>query len=245
MFRLAYMLVFVLIYFIISIPVLLFSELLGLFSKKARAVICRGYVIFGFRAVAILIGVRTTYIGLENIPEDEAVLFVGNHVGTFDIILTYPVLKNQCGFISKKEFKKIPLFSWLMRNIYCLFLDRSDIKQGLGIILKAIEQVKSGTSMFIFPEGTRSRDGKVHDFKEGSLKIATKSPCRIIPVAIQNTDAIFEKQAPRLKKADVTIIFGEPIDPSAMQRDEQKFLGRQVHDNIQQLIEAHPMGSLE
>ena len=119
-----------------------------------------------------------------------------------------------------------------MIQVRCLFLDRDNIKEGLKLILKAVEDIKSGVSLFIFPEGTRSKDGNIAEFKEGSLKIATKAGCPIVPVAFSNTSAIFEDHFPFIKAAKVTIEFGKPIYVNELDKEEQKHIGKKVHDLI-------------
>lgn len=101
-----------------------------------------------------------------------------------------------------------------MRRLYCLFLDRKDLKQGLKTILTAIDQVKSGISICIFPEGTRNRDREdatmLLPFKDGSFKIAQKTGCPIIPMALTGTADIL-KSFPWLHRAEVKLTYGEPI----------------------------------
>ena len=86
-----------------------------------------------------------------------------------------------------------------------MFLDRDDIKQGLKVVLAAIDQVKSGISICVFPEGTRCKNKDdltdVQSFKEGTFKIATKSKCKIVPMAIMGTNEIFEDHLPWVKEA--------------------------------------------
>lgn len=219
--------------FILAIPLFLISALLGVFSRSLKdgmnKIIIKVYLSF----IGFLSGGKVTYKGLENIPDGKAVLYVGNHSSFFDVIYTYPVLKGNAGYIAKKEFEKIPILSWAMKLIYCLFLDRNNIKEGLKTILKAIDYINDGISLFIFPEGTRSKDGKMADFKEGAMKIATKSGCTIIPVAFSNTSAVFEDHFPKIKSAPVVIEFMEPIDVSTLSREEQKGLGKKLHDMIE------------
>ena len=87
----------------------------------------------------------------------------------------------------------------------CLFLDRENMKESLKVILQGIEYIKEGHSIFIMPEGTRNQGEGLLPFKEGSLKMAEKTGCAIIPVALSNTDAVFERQKPWVKKAHVII----------------------------------------
>lgn len=101
-----------------------------------------------------------------------------------------------------------------MRNVNCLFLDRENIREGVKAILDGVSKVKSGTSIWIFPEGTRNDAEDYLDlmpFKEGSLKIAQKTGCPVVPVAITGTAEAFENHLPKIKSSDVTIEFGKPF----------------------------------
>jgi len=141
--------------------------------------------------------------------------------------------------MAKKEIAKVPFVSYWMRYLQCLFLDRDDIKQGLKTILKGIDLIKAGYSVFISPEGTRSQGTEMLPFKEGSFKIAQKTGCAIIPVAISNTDALFEKQAPWIHSAHVIIEYGKPIYPTELSKEDQKFLGSYVQNIIREMLEKN------
>ena len=126
------------------------------------------------------------------------------------------------------EVAKIPLVAAWMRQLHCLFLDRSDLRQGMKTILAAIDQVKDGISILIYPEGTRNKnedETELLEFHEGSYKIAIRSGCPIVPIAISGTAKVVENQFPKLRKGQVILEFGKPIDPKALSRDEQKCLG--------------------
>lgn len=228
-----------LIFFILSIPMYLIELFIGLFSPIAKEKSSRFIIKKAFLVVKFFSGARVDLRGMENIPKDCTCLFIANHNSFFDAILTLPVLPGRVGFISKKEFFKFyPLSIWML-FIKCLFLDRNDIKQGLKTILKAIDYIKEGISIFIFPEGTRSRTGRLLPFKEGSFKIATKSGCPIIPIAITNTANIFENHFPKISAEDVIIEFGKPIYPNDMSKDELKFIGKKVQNIVQQMLDTH------
>ena len=114
--------------------------------------------------------------------------------------MTYVRVPRTTGYISKVEFLKIPLLSNWMKNLHCLFLDRSDLKAGMKTILAAIEEIKNGVSICIFPEGTRNRtDAPLLEFHAGSLKIAEKAQCPIVPMTIANAEQIFEALHPQDK----------------------------------------------
>lgn len=239
MLRFIVVILVVAIYFIIGVPAFAVIWLVGLVSMKTRDKMSKGIIWLYLKGISFLSGVKLTVKGLDNVPKDRSVLYVGNHQGFFDVILTYPIMPGQIGFIAKKEFEKIPILSWAMKLIHCRFLDRQDIKQGLKVILAAIEDVKKGISIFIFPEGTRSRDGAVAEFKEGSMKIATKSGCPIIPVAFSNTSAVFEDEFPKIRAVPVIIEFGKPINPTELDKDELKHLGAKVRDIVVEMKDTN------
>ena len=151
-------------------------------------------------------------------------------------MIGYTLIKGQCGFIAKKEMERYPLLSDWMRNLHCQFLDRDNIKEGLKTILAAIDCVKNGVSIWIFPEGTRSREEGMLPFKEGSFKIAEKSGCPIIPVAMHHTADIFENQFPRMKKTHVTVEFGTPIPTAELSKEEKKELSKNVQETISRML---------
>src|SRR5699024_2509369 len=128
----------------------------------------------------------------ENIPSDNAVLYVGNHSSYYDILCSYIATPTGVGFFAKKEMSKVPCLRHWMEFINCLFLDRTNIKEGLKTMNQGTEYLKQGFSMVIFPEGTRSQDPEPHTFKEGSLRPALKANVPIIPIAITGTPDIFE-----------------------------------------------------
>ena len=233
MLRLIITVFFVVLFLIVSITIFLVEWIIGKFNQNVRDRSSLAIVQWAFKVVMVLSGVKATYIGEENIPTDRAVVYIGNHRGFFDIVTAYSRVPGLTGFIAKKEMEKVPLLRVWMRYLHCLFLDRSDIKAGLQTILKAIESVKNGISIFIFPEGTRSKEADtILPFHEGSFKIATKAGCPIIPVTFNNTSAVLEDHFPKIKKAHVIVEFGKPIYLEELDADTKKHLAPYV----QQLI---------
>lgn len=229
------------LYLILGIPVLLIEWVIGKFNPRLRDISCLRMVQGAFRLMLWVIGVDITYIGHENVPGDKAVLYVGNHNSYFDILLTYSKCPDLTGYVAKVEMLKVPLLRDWMKRLYCLFLDRSDIKAGLKTILTGIEYIKKGISICIFPEGTRSRDGKMQPFKEGSMKMASKTGCPIIPMAITNSAEIWENHMPKMKPCKVIVEYGAPIYPKELTKEEQKFLGAYVQQKIQEMLDTHKL----
>ncbi len=226
---------FVVLFLILSMPLMLAEWIIGKFNMDVKSRSSLAIVNWAFRCVAFLSGTKLIVKGRENIPDDRAVLYVGNHRSFFDIVLTYPLVKGPTGYVAKKEMEKVPLLSIWMKDLHCLFLDRDNIKEGMKTILAAIEKAKSGISICIFPEGTRNKTADTFlPFHEDSFKIAEKSGVPIIPMTIVNSAAVFEDHMPKIRKATVVIEYGKPIDVSALSREEKKNLGASVKSVIEE-----------
>lgn len=224
-------------YLILGIPVLGVEWIISKFNKKASDYQCLRMVQWAFNCMLKITGVEVTVIGEENVP-DEPVLYIGNHRSFFDILLTYTRCKGLTGYVSKKEMYKFPLLRDWMKRLYCLFLDRENPREGLKTILQAIDYVKNGISICIFPEGTRNKGEELSmlPFHAGSFKIAEKSGCAIIPMSMNNTSEIFENHFPKIKKTHVILEYGKPIYMKDMDREEKKHIAEYCQNIIQETI---------
>lgn len=230
--------ILIIFFFIVTIPVLFILWIIGLINMKVHDMISYGIMKIAFSIILFVCGAKVSVEGIDNIPKDKPVLYVGNHRSYFDIIVLYRYVVGPTGFIAKKEFRKVPVLGHWISCLHGIFLDRKDIKAGLKTILEAIENVKTkGISYSIFPEGTRNHKKEMLPFKEGSMKIATKSGCPIVPVAMTHMDDLLENHMPFIKGANVSIRFGEPIYTDQLSKDELKFLGAKVRDKIQLMID--------
>ena len=142
MIRLIIVVLFVVLFLILSIPIMFVEWIIGKFNPGVKDRSSLVIVNWAFRIVLFLAGTKVTFIGLENVPTDTPVLYVGNHRSFFDVVITYTKVARVTGYIAKKEIEKVPLLRNWMRNLHCLFLDRKDIKAGLKTILEAIELMK-------------------------------------------------------------------------------------------------------
>ena len=232
--------IFVFFYLILGSIVLGVEWIIGKFNKKHADLMTLRFVQWAFRCVMWISGTKLEVKGFENVPKDEAVLYIGNHRGIFDAVTTYSLCPGLTGYIAKDSLKKVPILPMFMKRINCLFIDRSDIKQSLGVILQAIEYIKSGISICIFPEGTRNKDREHPEsllpFKDGSLKIAQRTGCKIIPMAIIGTDEIFENHLPWVHKQKVTITYGAPILLSELSQEDRKHPGAYCQKEIGQML---------
>lgn len=201
MIRIILVAVFVVLFLVLSIPLLITEWIIGKLNMDLKNKSSLAIVNWAFRVCLFFAGTTVIVKGEENVPKDEPVLYIGNHRSYFDILITYVRVPRPTGYIAKREMLKWPLLVSWMKNLHCLFLDRNDVKQGLKIILTAIEKIKSGISICIFPEGTRNKENHTFmEFHEGSFKIASKSGCPIIPMTIYNSADIFEDHLPKIKK---------------------------------------------
>ena len=179
-------------------------------------------------------GVKVTVHGLENIPNDTNVLYIGNHQGNFDIPIYMSQIPGLKGFVSKIEVKKIPGVRTWMEYMYCVFMDRSSIRKSGEAIIEGIKILKSGHSLVIFPEGTRSKGDNMGDFKAGSFKLATKSKVPIVPVTMNGSYKIMENSKKKwiVKPSHVDLYIHPAIETANLTKEEQDVLPTKVYEII-------------
>ncbi len=178
-------------------------------------------------------GARVIYHGLENLPEEKGVLFVGNHQSLFDIPLLLQVMESPTAFVGKDSLAKVPGINAWLPSIGSVYMKRDDIRQSMKAILQAGELMKKGLNMVIFPEGTRSRGGAHAEFKKGSLKPATMAKTAIVPFYIDGAYKLFEGNGKhRVIPAEVHVYFGEAISLKDMDRNAQKTVADEIEDIV-------------
>ena len=230
------------IYLILTLPVLLILWLIGRWRPDVRSRAARAMIRWIFRVLLAAAGVRVTVIGAERVPTDTAVFYAGNHRSIYDILITYVRCPRICGYVAKKELGGIPLFSTWAKYIDCLFFDRENLKEGMKMILDGTSMLKSGKSVFIFPEGTRNKNSSdlpLLPFHEGSFRMAQKSGCPIVPTALCNTVNIWEGHFPRIRRAHVILEYGEPIYVRDLEPALQKHVGSHVQQVMESMIEKN------
>lgn len=227
------------IYLIVGIPILGIEYLIAKKDKKKADLQSLHMVQWIFRVIYRICGTKIDVIHHEKVPNDQPVLYVCNHRSYFDIIISYSFCPNLTGYIAKDNIAKVPLLNIWMKRLYCLFISRDNPRESIKTLKKAEEQIQHGISMCIFPEGTRNSGDQLLPFKEGSLKIASRTGCLIVPVAILNTDNIIKNHMPIVKPSHVIIEYGDPIDPKKFDRKEQKHLGHICQERIQEMLDRN------
>jgi 1-acyl-sn-glycerol-3-phosphate acyltransferase len=215
---------------ILSIFAALLYYIIGIFSKKAQQSFMIS-ITTGWACACIWgTGTKLKIEGVEKVP-DAPVLYVANHESYFDIVAMMFATPHFTPLVSKVELLKVPMLAFWMKKMGCLFMDRSNMRQSLKVILAGIELLKSGESLVIFPEGTRSKSNKVHEFKKGSLKLATKAKVPIVPVTLVNTAQVYEVDG-KVHAVDAKVIFHDPIDSTTLSKEEQG----ELHDTVRNII---------
>ena len=191
------------------------------------------------RFIFFMLGGKVVVEGLENVPNSGRICFIGNHSSVLDCIAVMYPKKVFTGFIGKVEVKKIPIVNSWFDALNSVYIDRKSPRDSIKAILQGSENIKNGKSMTIFPEGTRSKDGLVHEFKAGSFKMASRVDALICPVAIKGTRYLFETPYSLLRKK-VYISFLPAIDTSLMNEEEKKEIHSFVENSIRKCYESLP-----
>lgn len=172
--------------------------------------------------------------GKENIPDEGPVVYIANHQSYADALGTLKAIseKHQIGYIGKDYFGKIPYFGKWVTRIRCIYITRGDTRKSLRVINEGVEYLKDGFSIVIFPEGTRSKDEQVMEFKPGSFKLATKAKVPIIPISLHDGRRLYEDREYIKKGTKIDMMFHPPIDTASLSREELSALPEQVQKII-------------
>ncbi len=181
-------------------------------------------------------GLELIVKGKENLPKTGPTLYVATHKSIFDIVILNSLIDDPCIYIGKKEVSKMPIIHKWFDALGCIYIDREDKRQSLACILQGINELKSGQSIVLFPEGTRTAGDEIKPFKEGSFKLATKTGVPIVPIALRNTHKIYE-ESKLIKRAKVTVNIGEMIQTSTLTLEQQKALPKMTEDIVRGLMQ--------
>lgn len=165
------------------------------------------------KAMLFFAGARLKIEGIEKIDKKEKYIFVSNHLSYFDIPVLISAIPNNLRFIYKKSIAYVPFFGWAVYLGGYVAVDRSNARSGFQAIKKAASIIKNkGLSFIIFPEGTRSIDGNLGNFKRGAFLLASEVKEKIVPVTIIGSDKVLPKKSYRIKDGEVKVIIGEPLE---------------------------------
>ncbi len=188
---------------------------------------------FWCRIILGLAGVKVRVIGRENITGDGPKIFLSNHQGAFDIPVLQGYIPSQFRWVAKKSLFSIPVVGWSMTLAGYIGIERENSKKALKSLLLAAKKIKEGTSVLVFPEGTRSTTGTLLPFKKGAFLLARKSGADIVPLAVDGTRDIMKKGSLMMAPARATLSIGKPFSTKGKTDEE---LMQKTLEEIQNLL---------
>lgn len=159
-------------------------------------------------------GIKLSVKGKENVPLNRSVIFVANHCSHLDIGTLCKSLPVNLHFIGKKELAWVPVVGWYMWVAGHIFIDRSNKKKAIKSLEIASQKIKAGKSVVMYPEGTRSKNGKVGVFKKGAFHLAIQSSVDVVPVSIKGTFDVWPANSSKITPGKVFVEIGKPISSS-------------------------------
>ena len=217
---------------------ILFGVAVILFSpfdyKKGRIL---GFIVkYWAKTIFKTMNINVRVIGLDKLDRNADYIFAPNHASSLDIPLILGFLPFWIVPISKIELKWIPFLGWAMQAAGHVFVDRRDHEKAMLSIAKIKNSLlKNPRSILIFPEGSRTNDGKINQFKTGGLSIGISTKISIVPLAIEGTFESLSKHSKKFVNKLLTINIGSPIDTRKYSLDDRKGLANFVNTEVKNL----------
>lgn len=184
------------------------------------------------RSILAASGIRVRVTGMEKIDPAKSYIFMSNHQSNFDIPVLLAFLKVQFRWLAKEELFKIPFFGYAMQRVGYISINRSDRRSAFQSLKRAAKIIRGGVSVLIFPEGTRSLDGRIRPFKKGGFILALDAGVPIVPVVIRGTRSIMPKDRLRIRPGRVELEILAPIDTTTYSRKAKDALIAAVRQAI-------------
>ncbi len=184
-----------------------------------------------------LAGTRVKIRGKEKIDKGSNYIVMSNHQSLFDVWALIGKLPLQIRWIVKKEIRKVPFFGYALEKMGHIYIDRHDRKNAYMGLEAAVQKIKKGTSIIIFPEGTRSKNGRLQRFRLGGATLAMRSGIHILPVTVNGGRFALPKGTLALMPGKMEIIVGDPIDPCAFDENGKEELTAAVKSAIEKNLD--------
>jgi 1-acyl-sn-glycerol-3-phosphate acyltransferase len=165
---------------------------------------------------------------------------MANHASSLDIWAVFVAIPRHIRLIAKKQLARIPFFGWVMWAGRFIFIDRQNAVAARRSIEAAGQRIRSGDSVLIFPEGTRTRDGSLGPFKKGGFHLALKAGVPIVPVALRGTRALMPRGSYLLRSGTITVILGEPIPTQGLSDEDRTTLSERVRSVVEGMLAENP-----
>jgi 1-acyl-sn-glycerol-3-phosphate acyltransferase len=177
--------------------------------------------------VLFIYDIKVNVYGAENIDPSKGKIYISNHASYMDIFVQLARLPDNVRMVYKKEINKVPVLGWAMYCAGFVALDRNKVREAMKSLDNAAQRVKKGLSVVIYPEGTRTQDGTIGEFKKGMFFLADKAKADIIPVSLQGTYEIMPIGSSKVKPGVVNMVIGKPI-----QYRKDKELLNEIRDTV-------------
>jgi 1-acyl-sn-glycerol-3-phosphate acyltransferase len=223
-------------WFVLETMVLCFIAIAMSFFVRSGNPIHKIAVIWA-KLILFFCRIRVTVNGLSNIEPAKSYIYMCNHQSNFDIAVLLAYLPVQFRWLAKAELFKIPIFGRSMRAAGYISIDRFNRPSAFDSIRVAAEKIKEGISVMIFPEGTRSLDGKIRPFKKGGFILAVDAGVPIVPIILHGTRAIMPKGRFWFQPGPVIMDIQKPIATAGYTRESKNELMEQVRTVICQVFE--------
>jgi 1-acyl-sn-glycerol-3-phosphate acyltransferase len=181
-----------------------------------------------------MIGVDVEVIGRDRFDPNGTYIYMCNHVSNLDPPIVVPSIPRRTSVLVKKEVFRIPILSKAMLMARFVPVNRRNRDAAIASIHEATEVMKTGVNMMIFPEGTRSPDGKLLPFKKGPFHLAQESGVSIIPMTIYGTETLMPKKGLAIKPGEATLVFHAPVDPK--QFTDRDAISQAVYKQIESAL---------
>ena len=193
------------------------------------------------QSILVVSRIKVSVKGLSHIDVKRPYIYMPNHQSNFDIPVLLGHLVVQFRWLAKKELFNIPIFGRAMRKAGYISIDRNDRESAFQSLEIAAQKIKDGVSVLIFPEGTRSRDGKIRPFKKGGFVMAIDSGVPIVPIVISGARGIMTKGKFRVNPGQISMMIQEPIDTATYTLETKEALMERVRRTICDNLETADM----
>jgi 1-acyl-sn-glycerol-3-phosphate acyltransferase len=188
-------------------------------------------------------GAKVVVMGQENVDPNRPTIYVSNHQSTLDIPIHFVTVPVNFRYVAKHQLKYVPMIGWYLWMAGHIFVNRGRRDKAITSLNAAAQKIRNGTSVFLYPEGTRSDDGSVLPFKKGPFALALKSRVPVVPITIEGSGTVMPKNSWNIKPGPVYVKIGKPIDTTGFAEDDREGLARAVRDVIiQQSLELGGKG---
>ena len=177
------------------------------------------------------VGVRVHVRGTERIPPGTCI-FAANHTSSADAPAVVGAIPRRIAILLKRSLFEWPIVGQAFHLAHFIPVDRFNRDSAIESLEKATEALRNGQSFLIYPEGTRSPDGRLQEFKKGTAVMAIKSGVPVVPVACSGAHRVMEKRRLKIKPGDIVVEFLDPVDPTKYSFEEREVLVREIHDRL-------------